>query len=74
MFEIITLILFVVLCLSTLRLTFRLAWGIAKVAALVLFATALPVLAVCLFLAGGFLMLVPLAIIGIAFAIVRACI
>ena len=40
---------------------------------LLLFAVALPVLLVCLFVAGGLLLLVPLGLIGAAFGILKFC-
>ena len=41
--------------------------------AALLFAVALPVLLVCLFVAGGLLLLVPLGLIGAAFGILKFC-
>lgn len=73
MFEIIALILFLLLGAATLRLTFRVAWGVAKLIAIVLFMVAIPALIGCLLLAGGFLLLIPLALVGIAFGILRIC-
>lgn len=72
MFEFITLILFVLLCIGTLRSYFRITWGFAKVAALVLCIVALPVLIWCILLAGGFLLLLPLGLMGLAYCLVRA--
>ena len=42
MFELFTLILFCWLFIGALRLTFRVTWGLAKVAAIILFVLALP--------------------------------
>ena len=71
MFEIIALILFILLGAATLRLTFRAAWGLAKLIAIILFVIAIPALIGCLLLAGGVLLLIPLAMVGIAFGILR---
>ena len=51
----------------------HLTWCAAKVIAALLFAVALPVLLVCLFVAGGLLLLVPLGLIGAAFGILKFC-
>jgi hypothetical protein len=39
-----------------------------------LFAVAVPLLVLCLMFAGGVLLLLPLALIGIAFGVVKACV
>ena len=73
MFEFITLVLFIWLSLATFRLTCKIAWGVAKLTAIILFGLAVPGLIGCFLLAGGFLFVFPLALVGIAFAIVRIC-
>jgi hypothetical protein len=74
MFELLTLVLFAWLFFHAVRLTFKLTWGFAKVAAVVLLILAMPVLAGCLLFAGGILLLVPVAIIATAWGILRACV
>lgn len=73
MFELLTLILFLWLMVKGIGLAFRLTWGAAKIAATVLMGLALPLLIVCLLFAGGFLLLLPLGLIGIAVGILKAC-
>ena len=73
MLDLIIVILFCWLFFKALGLAFRLAWGTAKIIASVLFAIALPMLALCLLFAGGLLLLVPLALVSIAFGVLKAC-
>ena len=73
MFELLTLFVFGWLLVKTIGLTLRLTWGIAKIAAGILIGLAFPVLIVCFVFAGGIALLLPIAMIGIAAAIVKAC-
>ena len=73
MLDLIIVILFCWLSFKALGLAFKLAWGTAKIVASVLFAIAVPMLALCLFFAGGLLLLVPLALVSIAFGLLTAC-
>lgn len=73
MFELFTLILFVWLFIGALRLAFRVTWGLAKIAAIILFVLALPTFIGALLLAGGFILLLPVALVGAAFGILKAC-
>lgn len=73
MFEIFALILFVWFFVGAIRLTFKVTWGLAKIAAMILFVLALPAFIAILLLAGGFLLLVPLVLVGAAFGILKAC-
>ena len=73
MLDLIIVILFCWLFFKALGLAFKLAWGTAKIVASVLFAIAVPMLALCLFFAGGLLLLVPLALVSIAFGLLKAC-
>lgn len=52
----------------------RLTWGLTKIIASVLFTIAMPILIGCLLFAGGLVILVPLALIGIAFGLLKACV
>ena len=74
MMELLVVIVFCWLFFKAVGLAFRMAWGTAKILASVLFAIAVPMLILCLVFAGGLLLLLPLALIGIAFGVLRACI
>ena len=74
MFELLTLALFVWLFFHAVRLTFKITWGFAKVAAVVLLILAMPVLASCLLFAGGILLLAPIGILAVAWGILKACV
>ena len=76
LFTMFVLFLFGWLFFHSIGLALHLTWCAAKVIAALLFAVALPVLPVllvCLFVAGGLLMLVPLGLIGAAFGILKFC-
>lgn len=73
MFEILVLILFCWLFGGFIRLAFRVTWGFAKVAAVILSAVALPVLILGLLMAGGILLLIPVGLVAVAFWILSAC-
>lgn len=72
MLELLTVILFCWLFFKALGLAFKVAWGSAKIVASLLFAVAVPMLVGCLLFAGGLLLLIPVALIGIAFALLKA--
>ncbi len=74
MFEILTIVLFIWLMAKVVGLMFKLTWSVAKVFAGILMAVAVPLLFVCLLFAGGIALLLPIALIGIAFGIVKACV
>ena len=74
MMEFLAVILFCWLFFKAMGLALRMAWGTAKIIASLLFAVAVPLLIICLVFAGGIFLLLPLALIGIAFGLVRACI
>lgn len=61
------------LFVKVLALSFKIAWGAAKVAAVLLSALALPVLIVGLVCVGGLFLLVPLALVGAAFGLLKLC-
>lgn len=73
MFELLTVFLFIWLLGKAIGLAFKLTWGVAKVAASILMVIALPALVVCLLFAGGIALIVPLAILGIAIGVLKAC-
>ena len=74
MFEILVTIAFIWLFIKVIGLTFKVTWGLAKIVAVILFALALPTLIGCLLLAGGVALLIPIALVGTAFGILKACI
>ena len=74
MFELLVLILFGWIFWGALRLAFKVTWGFAKIAAYILLALALPVLIVCLLFAGGVVLLLPVALIALAWGILKACV
>ncbi len=72
MLELLMVVLFCWLFFKALGLAFKVAWGGAKIIASLLFAVALPMLIGCLIFAGGLLLLVPIALIAVAFALLKA--
>ena len=74
MFEILVLVLFCWLFFKAIGLAFKVAWGAAKVIAVLLSVLALPLLIVCFLFAGGFVLLVPVLLIAGAFGILKACV
>lgn len=72
MMELIMLVLFCWLFFKALGLAFRAAWGAAKIVASLLFALAVPLLIFCLIFAGGFLLLLPLAMVAVAMGLLKA--
>ena len=73
MLDLIITVLFCWLFFKALGLTFRLAWGVTKIVAWLLFSIAVPMMVGMLMLAGGLLLLLPLALVGLAFGLVKAC-
>lgn len=73
MFELLVFILFVWLFVKAIGLAFRVTWGLAKVIAVILFTLALPALIGCFLVAGGVVLLIPVALVGTAFGILKAC-
>ena len=74
MFELLVLVLFCWILFGSIRLMFKVAWGLAKILAVILFIMALPSLIGCLLYASGIILLVPVALIGLAWGILKACI
>ena len=74
MFELLGVIVFAWLLIKTLGLAVRLTWSMAKVIASILMVLALPLLIVCLLFVGGAILLLPIAMIGIAAGIMKFCI
>ena len=74
MFELLTIVVFVWLLIKSIGLAFKLTWGMAKIIASILMVLALPLLIVCLLFVGGAILIVPVAMIGIAAGIMKSCI
>lgn len=74
MFELLVLILFGWIFFGAIRLAVHVTWGFAKIAASILFALALPVMILCLLFAGGVVLLLPVAMIGLAWGVLKACV
>ena len=72
MFELLTIAIFIWLLVKAVGLAFKLTWGVAKITASILIGLAFPVLIICLVFAGGIALLVPIVIIAIAAAILKA--
>ena len=72
MLEILTVVLFCWLFFKALGLAFRVAWGTTKILASLLFAVAVPMLIAGVLFAGGILLLLPLILVAVAFALLKA--
>lgn len=73
MLEILLTVFFCWLAFKLLKMAFRVTWGAAKIAASILFGIAVPALVLCLVFAGGLLILIPVALVAIAFGLLKAC-
>lgn len=74
MFEIFIVIVFIWLLITAIKLAFKLTWGVAKIIASILSVLALPLLVIFLLFAGGAVLMIPVAMIGIAAGILKACV
>lgn len=74
MFELLVIVAFVWLLIKAIGLAFKLTWGMAKIVASILMVLALPLLIVCLLFVGGAILIVPVAMIGMAAGIMKSCI
>ena len=63
MLDILLTVLFISLFILTVKLMFKLTWGIAKVVAVILLIIALPTLIGGLMVAGGLVLLIPVALL-----------
>lgn len=72
--ELLMILVFGWLCLKVVGLTFKVAWGTAKIVASILLTIAVPALILCLMFAGGIVLLVPMAMIGAAFGLLKRCV
>lgn len=73
MLEIIFSILAIWLFVKAIGLAFKLTWGAAKIGATILLVLAVPAFILCLIFAGGFLLLLPVALIAGAVGLLKAC-
>ena len=74
MFELLSVIVFVWLLIKAISLALKLNWGMAKIIAGILIVLALPMLIVFLLFVGGAILIIPVAMIGIAAGIMKSCI
>ena len=73
MFELLVLVLFCWIFFGSVRLMFKIAWGLAKILAVILLVLALPSLIGCLLFASGAILLVPIALVFIAWGLLKTC-
>jgi len=73
MIEILSIVMFCWLFCLAAKLAFKIAWGAAKVIAVILFVLALPSLLGCLLFAGGIILLLPVAMVAAAWGILKLC-
>lgn len=74
MLELLVILLFCWLLIKIITLALKVAWGTTKIVASLLFTIAVPMLVACLLFAGGILLLVPLALLAIAFGLLKKCV
>ena len=74
MLDLLITVLFVWLFFKAVGLAFKAAWGTAKIIASILFAIAVPMLVIGLVFAGGIVLLLPVALIAVAFGLLKACV
>lgn len=73
MFEFLVVIFFIWMFVKAVGLMFKVTWGLAKGVAVALAVLALPALIGCFLVAGGVVLLVPVALVGAACGILKAC-
>lgn len=73
MFELFVLVMFCWIFFGAIRLMFKIAWGLAKILAVILLVLALPSLIGCLLFASGAILLVPIALVFIAWGLLKTC-
>ena len=76
MLELIFDIAVILLCgwlfIKGIGLAFKITWGVAKIIATILLILAAPSLIVCLIFAGGVALLMPIAMVSIAFGLLKS--
>ena len=73
MIELFIVVFFFWLFWQVLRLSLHMAWSAARVFGTLLAALALPLLICLLLFAGGVLLLIPVAVVAIAWGILKVC-
>ena len=73
MLEIIFTVLAIWLFIKAITLAVKIGWGVTKIVATVLLVLAIPAFIVCLILAGGFFLLIPVALVAGAVGLLKAC-
>lgn len=71
MLDILLTVLFISLFIWTIKLIFKLTWGVAKIIAVILMIIALPTLVGGLMVAGGLVLLIPVALLIGAIGIIK---
>lgn len=71
MLDILLTVLFISLFIWTIKLMFKLTWGVAKIIAVILMIIALPTLIGGLMVAGGLILLIPVALLIGAIGIIK---
>ena len=74
MLELLLVIAFGWLFIKAMGLAFKVAWGVTKIVAMLLFVLACPLLIAGLLFAGGVVLLLPVAMIGVAFGLLKKCV
>ena len=69
MIDLIIIIVFIWLSIKLVGLALKLTWGVAKIAASLLFVVALPTLIGCVLFASGVLLLLPVLLVIVAIVI-----
>lgn len=73
MLDILLTVLFICLFFWTIKLLFKLTWGVSKIIAFILLIISLPTLIGILLVAGGLVLLIPVALLIGAIGIVKLC-
>lgn len=73
MFEALVTVLFIWLFWKVLKLIFSIAWGLAKLVAIVVCIFAFPGLVLGLVSAAGLLLLIPVGILALVWGLLKAC-
>ena len=73
MLDLLMIIVFCWLFFKALGLVFRLAWGVTKLLVGLLVTAAAVTLVGGVLFAGGLVLLLPIALVGIAFGLLKAC-
>ena len=71
MLDFLLTVLFICLFFWTIKLLFKLTWGVAKIIAVILLVVSLPTLIGILMVAGGLILLIPVALLIGAIGIIK---